>query len=83
MFRDSRDFGDFKNTYDLPYDCFWDGTDDFVETYVESQTGGLISAINNDVIAIMPNGVIIRYDFLTDGNIEEWIHKMYQQAYPN
>ena len=29
-FRDSRDFNDFKIANDLPYDCFWDGTGDFV-----------------------------------------------------
>ncbi|MCK5760265.1 MAG: hypothetical protein KAH33_03160 [Candidatus Delongbacteria bacterium] len=77
-FRDNRDFGSFKIENSLPYDCFWDGTGD-VKHFFEDQTG---SFVGNDVFAVMPNGIMIKFDSLVDGNFEEWTHSMYQLAYP-
>ncbi|MCK4981263.1 MAG: hypothetical protein KAS62_12765, partial [Candidatus Delongbacteria bacterium] len=84
-FRDNREFGDFKAANNLPYDCFWDGADDLdlVENFVQDNTDLGIAVYSNDVIAIMPNGTMIRFDFLTDGDFEDWAHSMYQLAYPN
>ena len=78
-FRDNREFGEFKDTNGLPYDCFWDGAG-VVKHFFEDQTG---SDVFNDVFAIMPTGIMIKYDLLEDGDFEEWIHEMYEQAYPN
>ncbi|MBN2788860.1 MAG: hypothetical protein JXR69_01565 [Candidatus Delongbacteria bacterium] len=80
-FIDRRQFDAFRTENSLPYDCFWDGTEDYVETFVEEQTDGLVAVTNNDVIAIMPTGIIIKYDLLNDGDFEEWQQKMYNQAY--
>lgn len=78
-FRDNREFGTFKSDNNLPYDCFWDGTGD-VKHFFADQLGALIL---NDVFAVMPNGIMIKYDLFVDGDFEEWTHSMYEQAYPN
>lgn len=62
----------------LPFDCFLDeaGTvKDFFETLIGRN-------IENEVFAVLPNGKIIAYDYLA-GSFTDWIHLMYETAYPN
>ncbi|MCK5759933.1 MAG: hypothetical protein KAH33_01485 [Candidatus Delongbacteria bacterium] len=78
-FRDNREFRDFMGANNFLYDGFWDGAGD-IKHFFEYQTG---MTVLNDVFAVMPNGIMIKYDLLEDGNFEEWAHSMYQLAYPN
>ncbi len=78
-FARERDFQTFVTTNELPYDCFWDETGD-VKYFFVDQTGEIVW---NEVYAIMPNGMMIKYNFMLDGDFEDWAHSMYQLAYPN
>jgi hypothetical protein len=61
----------------LPFDCFWD-SEDSIKNFFEALIG---KEIENEVFAVLPNGKIIQYDYLQT-NFENWIHSMYQLAYP-
>ena len=78
-FTEEADFRSYVSTNALPYDCFWDNlgnTKNLLTSHVGYQ-------VYNDVFAVMPNGTVIKYDLLTDGYFEPWIHSIYELAYPS
>jgi len=73
-----RAFEDFKRLNDIEGDCFYDNTGVY-KTFFEKL---LKKEIGVGVFAVQPNGKIIAYDYLA-GNFTDWIHLMYETAYPN
>lgn len=74
-----QEFRDFKLRDErLPFNCFWDG-DGSVKDFFESLIG---KNIENQVFAVLPNGKIEEYDYLS-GSFHDWIDMMYDTAYPN
>ena len=73
------EFRDFKLREErLPFDCFWDG-DGSVKDFFEILIG---KNIENQVFAVLPNGKIEEYDYLS-GSFHDWIDLMYNTAYLN
>jgi len=71
------EFRDFKLRQEkLPFDCFWDG-DGSVKGFFEGLIG---KNIENQVFAVLPNGKIEEYDYLS-GSFHDWIDLMYDTAY--
>jgi len=67
-----------KNVLRLPFDCFWD-SDGSVKEFFESLIG---KNIENQVFAVLPNGKVEEYDYLS-GSFHDWIDLMYNTAYLN
>jgi len=78
-FAREKDFQTFVDTNGLPYNCFYDDQGG-VKHFFEDQTG---SFVGNDIFAIMPSGIMKKYNLLLEESFEEWIHNMYEEAYPN
>lgn len=74
-----QEFRDFKLREErLPFDCFWD-SDGSVKEFFESLIG---KNIENQVFAVLPNGKVEEYDYLS-GSFHDWIDLMYNTAYLN
>jgi hypothetical protein len=78
-FSSEADFLSFKTRdQKLPFDCFLDEAGS-VKGFFETLIG---RDIENEVFAVLPTGKIIAYDYLA-GSFTDWIHLMYETAYPN
>jgi hypothetical protein len=86
-FQKERTFKEYKSDNALPYDCFWDVPEGYV--YLDEEYKGPVKSLMetetnntvlNDVFAVMPNGILHKYDIQTDVVFEDWIHEMYDLA---